>query len=168
MANATSLAGSTREAEAELAALRLKSPRYVSFEQRWGLQTPEPVPEPEPEVVVEEKPRLKVADPEPPANPVSVIDAGGSASRLVCSEKGIEVSLSTAPFTIGREADVSLPNDTAASRQHARVTKADGDYWVEDLGSTNGTWVNRHRIRRMVELHRGDIIEVGEHRFEVR
>jgi tetratricopeptide (TPR) repeat protein len=169
LANAISLAGSTKEAEAELASLRLKSPRYVTFEQRWGLQTPEPAPpEPEPEVVVEEKPRLRVADPEPPANPVHVIDATGSASRLVCPEKGIEVALQTAPFVIGREADVSLPDDTAASKQHARISKADGDYWVEDLGSTNGTWVNRHRIRRMVELHRGDIIEIGGHRFEVR
>ncbi|MBX3170563.1 MAG: FHA domain-containing protein [Candidatus Eremiobacteraeota bacterium] len=168
LANATSLAGSPREAEAELASLRLKSPHYVTFEQRWGLQTPEPVAEPEPEPEVVEAPKLRAADPEPPANPVSVIDISGSASRLVCVEKNIEVSLSTAPFVIGREADVSLPDDTAASRQHARITKADGDYWVEDLGSTNGTWVNRHRIRRMVELHRGDIIEIGEHRFEIR
>lgn len=168
LANATSLAGSPREAEAELAALRLKSPHYVTFEQRWGLQTPEPASEPEPEPEVVEAPKLRVADPEPPAHPVSVIDVSGSASRLVCADKSIEVLLNTAPFIIGREADVSLPGDTAASRQHARITKADGDYWVEDLGSTNGTWVNRHRIRRTVELHRGDIVEIGEHRFEVR
>lgn len=170
LANAISLAGSPREAEAELASLRLKYPSYVSFEARWGLATPEPEPVPEaPEPVVEATPARRPAeDLERPSGPVSVIDEAGSATRLVCPGKDLEVLLSTAPFVIGREADVSLVGDTAASRQHARITRADGDFWVEDLGSTNGTWVNRHRIRRMVELHRGDIIEIGEHRFEVR
>lgn len=169
LANAISLAGSPREAEVELASLRLKSPNYVSFEARWGLQTPEPEPVVEaPEPVVETPTRRPAEDLERPTGPVSVIDEAGSATRLVCQGKELEVLLSRAPFVIGREADVSLEGDTAASRHHARITRADGDYWVEDLGSTNGTWVNRHRIRRMVELHRGDVIEVGEHRFEVR
>ena len=169
LANAISLAGSPREAEAELASIKQKSPDYVSFEARWGLQTAELPPQPDPVVEIKpEPPRLRPAEPPPQANPVSLIDATGSATRLVCADKELEVLLSTAPFIIGREADVSLVDDTAASRQHARVTKADGDYWVEDLGSTNGTWVNRHRIRRTVELHRGDILEIGEHRFEVK
>ncbi len=169
LANAISLAGSPREAEAELASLRLKSPGYVSFEARWGLQTPQPEPVVEaPEPVVETPSRRPAEDLDRPVAPVSVIDEAGSASRLVCQGKELEVLLSRAPFVIGREGDVSLEGDTAASRHHARITQADGDYWVEDLGSTNGTWVNRHRIRRMVELHRGDIIEIGEHRFEVR
>ncbi|MFN8609992.1 MAG: FHA domain-containing protein [Vulcanimicrobiota bacterium] len=171
LANAISLAGSPREAENELNSLRLKFPTYVSFEARWGLQTPEPeavveAPEPvDPEPVPARRP---AADLDRPSSPVSVIDESGAATRLVCQGKELEVALSRAPFVIGREADVSLEGDTAASRQHARITRADGDFWVEDLGSTNGTWVNRHRIRRMVELHRGDIIEIGEHRFEVR
>lgn len=173
LAISSRLAGDARAAENEVQGVMTRSPGYVSFENRWGLEVvpteaepesaaePEPVPSPAP-------PKLKVADPDPPKDPVKVIDETGSASRLVCADKQLEVALSTAPFVIGREADVSLVGDTAASRQHARVTYADGDYWVEDLGSTNGTWVNRHRIRRTVELHRGDIIEIGEHRFEVR
>jgi tetratricopeptide (TPR) repeat protein len=170
-ATCTSLCGEVREAESELKAVYTKTPHYVSFENRWGLvvvpETP-PVSEPAAEPVAASPPKLKVVTPEPPSHPVTLIDETGSASRLVCAEKNLEVLLSTAPFVIGREADVSLVGDTAASRQHARVTQADGDFWVEDLGSTNGTWVNRHRIRRIVELHRGDILEIGEHRFEVR
>lgn len=171
LAISSRLAGEAREAEAEVQSLLTRSPQYIPFESRWGLEVlpsapqPEPVPaEPEPPP----PPKLKVVTPDPPKEPIKLIDESGGVSRLVCPEKQLEVALSTAPFVIGREADVSLVGDTAASRQHARITHADGDYWVEDLGSTNGTWVNRHRIRRTVELHRGDIIEIGEHRFEVR
>ncbi|MBT9588018.1 FHA domain-containing protein [bacterium] len=168
-ATCTSLCGEVREAEGELQSVRTKSPGYVSFETRWGLIVTPEVPKPEPGAEpVSTQPKLKVVTPDPPTHPVTLIDETGSASKLVCSEKQLEVLLSTAPFIIGREADVSLEGDTAASRQHAKVTFADGDFWVEDLGSTNGTWVNRHRIRRTVELHRGDILEIGEHRFEVR
>ena len=170
MATCSRLSGDVREAESELKAIQTRSPNYVSFETRWGLVALVSEPEPEPEVVPEPvvAPKLKVVTPDPPVQQVNLIDQAGSASRLVCSDKELEVQLSTAPFIIGREADVTLAGDTAASRQHAKVTYADGDYWVEDLGSTNGTWVNRHRIRRTVELHRGDILEIGEHRFEVR
>lgn len=173
LAHVARMAGSAQEADQELQTVLRKTPQYCSFETRWGLQlTPAPA-------VVEE---VKPAEPPPPAavapspaptpaappTPITLADAGGSATRLVCTEKGLEIELKRAPFTLGREADVSLANDGAASRQHAHVSYADGDYWIEDLGSTNGTFVNRHRIRRRVELHRGDIVEIGEHRFEVR
>ena len=173
LAHLARLSGSAHEAEAELQNILKKTPGYISFELRWGLQLTPPAPQ---DTQVEEASappepapkKLPPADPPAPVNPVTLIDASGAATRLVCSEKNIEFELQRAPFTIGREADLSLADDQAASRQHARITRVDGDYWVEDLGSTNGTWVNRHRIRRTVELHRGDIIEIGEHRFEVR
>lgn len=186
LAHCARLAGAHAEAETELQAVLRKTPGYVSFETRWGLHlhgaptadaaeavasaTPAPVvsappsPSPAPGPAAQPASDLPVAS----AGPVSLIDSAGSASRLVASEKNLDVALSGAPFIIGREADVSLVGDSAASRQHAKVTYADGDYWIEDLGSTNGTWVNRHRIRRRVELHRGDVVEIGEHRFEVR
>ena len=72
--------------------------------------------------------------------------------------------------TIGREeGDIVLGSDTAASRLHAQVTlDDDGKVFVEDLGSTNGTWVNQHRVGRKVELHRGDWLQVGETTFQLR
>jgi diguanylate cyclase (GGDEF)-like protein len=60
----------------------------------------------------------------------------------------------------GREADVRI-DDAGASRAHARVTTmGDGRYFVEDLGSTNGTFLDGKRIER-AELHSGDRVNLG-------
>lgn len=172
LAHTARLSGSVQEADSEVQGILKKSPGYVSFETRWGIPLQPPVEvEPAP-VVAAPEPQLPSPAEAPkivvPPTPVTLNDASGSATRLVCSEKDLEVDLKNVPIVIGREADISLVGDTAASRRHAEVSSADGDYWIEDLGSTNGTWVNRHRIRKKVELHRGDIVEIGEHRFEVR
>jgi len=66
-------------------------------------------------------------------------------------------------ITIGREAynDVILI-DPEASRKHAQISFQAGRYVVEDLGSTNGTYVNGRQIMSPTTLNRGDVIEVGE------
>lgn len=66
-------------------------------------------------------------------------------------------------ITIGREAynDVVLI-DPEASRKHAQISFQAGRYVVEDLGSTNGTFVNGRQILTATTLNRGDVIEVGE------
>ena len=65
-------------------------------------------------------------------------------------------------MTIGRrpDSDVFL-DDVTVSRDHALLVKRSGDYYLDDLGSLNGTYVNRHRI----ESHRledGDELQVGK------
>ena len=67
-------------------------------------------------------------------------------------------------FVIGRQAPGagSLANDIEISRTHARITaEPDGRFVIEDLGSTNGTYVNGARIETPVALEAGDRIEVG-------
>lgn len=66
-------------------------------------------------------------------------------------------------ISIGREAgsDVII-NDVEVSRQHARLTSQFGDYSLEDLGSTNGTFVNSRRITGQYILKPGDTIQFGE------
>lgn len=59
----------------------------------------------------------------------------------------------------GPGADFTI-QDTLASRQHFRVLQEDGVYWVEDLGSTNGTLVNGRRTQR-VQLMDGDLVQAG-------
>ena len=61
-----------------------------------------------------------------------------------------EIPLSTGTsMVIGRSPPADLPiRDPSLSRSHARVTFERGEVWVEDLGSTNGTWVDGERIRR--------------------
>ena len=71
-------------------------------------------------------------------------------------------------LTIGRsaECDVSL-DDTYLSSRHARFSNDEGDLSIEDLGSTNGTYVNEQLIKGRVHLGRGDIVQVGGVLFEV-
>jgi pSer/pThr/pTyr-binding forkhead associated (FHA) protein len=70
--------------------------------------------------------------------------------------------------TIGRspDCDVNL-QDTYLSSRHARVANDNGDLSIEDLGSTNGTYVNQELIEGRVHLDRGDIVQVGGVLFEV-
>ena len=67
-------------------------------------------------------------------------------------------------FIIGRQAEGagSLRNDIEISRRHARISaEPDGSFVVEDLGSTNGTYVNGRRVDAPLRLEVGDRIEVG-------
>jgi pSer/pThr/pTyr-binding forkhead associated (FHA) protein len=70
--------------------------------------------------------------------------------------------------TIGRGADCDLSlSDTFLSSRHARLANDQGDLSIEDLGSTNGTYVNQELVDGRVHLERGDIVQVGGVLFEV-
>jgi len=84
-----------------------------------------------------------------------VIRAGGG-------RVGESFALDHDRMTIGRrpDSDVFL-DDVTVSRDHALLVRRSGDYYLDDLGSLNGTYVNRHRI----ESHRledGDELQVGK------
>lgn len=66
-------------------------------------------------------------------------------------------------LTVGRGpgCGVSLPEDTYVSQVHARVFRRDGGFWVEDLGSTNGTFLNDAKVSAPLALQRGDRLKVG-------
>ncbi|MGH9165200.1 MAG: FHA domain-containing protein [Acidimicrobiales bacterium] len=72
-------------------------------------------------------------------------------------------------LTVGRASgcQVALPDDTFASQLHARVFRRDGRLWLEDLGSTNGTYLNAKAVTSPVALRRGDRIQVGRTVLEV-
>lgn len=65
-------------------------------------------------------------------------------------------------FIIGRDRNSCdiIVNDARASRQHAKIFSRDGRYFIQDLGSLNGTFVNRERIRQPLGLLPGDEIVV--------
>ena len=65
-----------------------------------------------------------------------------------------------AEFTAGRQGALVI-GDEFASNHHARFTTAHGLWYVEDLGSTNGTWLNRRRIHAAQRLKKGDKIWIG-------
>jgi pSer/pThr/pTyr-binding forkhead associated (FHA) protein len=61
-----------------------------------------------------------------------------------------------------------LIDDTYASQQHARIYSNEESYYVEDLGSTNGTYVNGRKTSYPLELRPGDRIKIGKTVFEFR
>ena len=71
--------------------------------------------------------------------------------------------------TVGRAPGCGVPidYDSYASNLHARLFRLDGELWAEDLGSTNGTWINTVRIDRRTKLEKGDLLQVGGTVFEV-
>jgi serine/threonine protein kinase len=73
--------------------------------------------------------------------------------------KGRRVSL-TSPVTILRRRDID-PQDLLISREHARIINQEGYFWLEDLNSTNGTYLNGQRIFEPVLLRTGDHIQIG-------
>jgi hypothetical protein len=79
-------------------------------------------------------------------------------------DEGDELTIDSAPLTLGRggQNTVALDGDEFASARHARVeARADG-LWVEDLGSTNGTFVNGARVTTPRRLEPGDVLRVGQ------
>ncbi len=65
-------------------------------------------------------------------------------------------------LTVGRAAGCQvIVDDTYASQLHARVYARDGRLFVEDLGSTNGTWLNREKVTAPTVMGRGDRLQVG-------
>lgn len=72
-------------------------------------------------------------------------------------------------LTIGRGPQCSLVLDDAyASTVHARLFNRDGMVFVEDMGSTNGTYLNRQKITSPTELQRGDKVKIGKTVLEMR
>ena len=67
-------------------------------------------------------------------------------------------------LTVGRAGgcQVALGDDTYVSQLHARVIRRDGQFYVEDLGSTNGTYVNRKKVTAPIAIRKGDRLQVGK------
>lgn len=81
----------------------------------------------------------------------------------------VVVRLDRAVLVLGRSpAAEVLVDDNYASDEHARVQSEDGRWTVDDLGSTNGTFVNGAKVTSTTDLHSGDQIRIGKTRIEVR
>ena len=107
-----------------------------------------------------------------PAQAASVGLGAAAASRggkLVVQrspsfETGDAFEIDSAPLTIGRggQNDLVLSGDEFASARHVRIEPRRDGVWVQDLGSTNGTYVNGARVTGAQRLAPGDVLRVGE------
>ena len=72
-------------------------------------------------------------------------------------------------MTVGRSSrsGIALEDDTFVSSTHARLYFSDDKLWVEDLGSTNGTYVNSSKVSSPVALRKGDRVQIGNTVMEV-
>jgi hypothetical protein len=79
-------------------------------------------------------------------------------------DEGMDFQLNSAQLTVGRggQNDIPLPSDDYASARHARFEPRQDGVWVQDLGSTNGTFLNGVRLERPRRLTLGDIVRIGE------
>jgi pSer/pThr/pTyr-binding forkhead associated (FHA) protein len=101
--------------------------------------------------------------------PVDVGDVAAESGALVIRSGGGRVGQSFAlageRMTIGRspEAEIFL-DDFTVSRDHAVLVRRSGDWYLDDSGSLNGTYVNRHRIDSH-KLEDGDELQIGKYKL---
>lgn len=82
---------------------------------------------------------------------------------------GTTLGLGESPITIGRANDATLVlSDDYASSRHARLFPRDGQWLVEDLGSTNGTYLDRMKVVRPTPVPPGVPIRIGRTVLELR
>jgi FHA domain-containing protein/zinc ribbon protein len=92
------------------------------------------------------------------SGPALVVRSGGGRTGETFSPEGDRT-------TIGRSPDCGVfLDDVTVSRRHAALVRSDGGWQIEDLGSLNGTFVNRRRVDS-APLEDGDEIQIGKYRL---
>jgi FHA domain len=108
----------------------------------------------------------------PQGAPPAKAKRGKAARQLVVTAgqlAGTRITLGEAPITIGRAEDSTLViTDDFASARHARLVLRDGNWFVEDVGSTNGTYLDRGKVSGLTPVPLGVPIRIGRTSLELR
>jgi pSer/pThr/pTyr-binding forkhead associated (FHA) protein len=118
-------------------------------------------------------PRRVRARQAPAPRPAKPPRGGRGAPRMLVvtagALKGTSLDLAQQQITLGRANDATLVlNDDYASSRHARIFPQDGQWIVEDLGSTNGTYLDRQKVTRPTPVPLGVPIRIGKTVLELR
>jgi Inner membrane component of T3SS, cytoplasmic domain len=85
------------------------------------------------------------------------------------ANKGERADLAQAPILIGRGADAAIRlDDDYVSTRHARIASSGDQWFVEDLGSTNGTYIGSARLTQPTTLTLGTQVRIGKTLLELR
>jgi pSer/pThr/pTyr-binding forkhead associated (FHA) protein len=85
------------------------------------------------------------------------------------ANEGESASLDDAPILIGRGADAAIRlDDDYVSTRHARIASSGDQWFVEDLGSTNGTYLGSHRLTQPTTVQVGSRVRIGKTTLELR
>jgi pSer/pThr/pTyr-binding forkhead associated (FHA) protein len=120
------------------------------------------------------RPRVAAMPPtRPPAVPKPKSKRRAKSARHLYvtagSLTGTQIDLTDAPVSIGRADDSTLVlTDDYASSRHARLTLREGNWYVEDLGSTNGTYLDRTKVTGPMLVPPGAPIRIGKTVLELR
>ena len=99
-------------------------------------------------------------------NPLAFLS--GPVSFLT-GQGGLGISLGDQPLLLGRADDSTLVlTDDYASERHARLSRRGDDWYVEDLGSTNGTYLDRAKVTTAVRVPTNTPIRIGKTVIELR
>jgi pSer/pThr/pTyr-binding forkhead associated (FHA) protein len=113
-----------------------------------------------------------VKAPRPPRAGRPARTGRGTPQRLLVTAGGLagtSIGLTDQQITIGRANDATLVlNDDYASTRHARLFPQDGQWIVEDLGSTNGTYLDRQKVTQPTPVPPGVPIRIGKTVLELR
>src|SRR6201989_1773136 len=106
------------------------------------------------------------------ATPASAPTGPRGPSQLIVTEGGLQgtrIGLTGAPVLIGRANDSTLVlTDDYASTRHARISLQDGMWVVEDLGSTNGTYLGQRKVDGPMPMEVGVPLRIGQTVLELR
>jgi hypothetical protein len=106
------------------------------------------------------------------ASPADVRPPRGALSQLIVTEgalAGTRIALTGKPILIGRANDSTLVlTDDYASTRHARISQTNNVWYLEDLGSTNGTYVGQNKLDGPIPLEAGVVIRIGKTAMELR
>lgn len=110
--------------------------------------------------------------PPAPARPAPIARRETAPRRLVVTDgplRGTTLPLTTSAVLIGRAPSCTLVlDDDYSSSRHARIYPQDGEWFVEDLGSTNGTFIGRERISGPTLVRPGTQVRVGQSTIELQ
>ncbi len=98
----------------------------------------------------------------PRGTPTQVVVVDGPSS-------GFAVPLDQGPILVGRGSDAAIRlDDDYVSTRHARIGSSEGTFYVEDLGSTNGTYIGSQRLTQATAIQLGTQVRVGKTTLELK